>query len=136
MTVLGPMCHVTKSGSLNVDTFVLAIMAHRNTRDPVTGLSPAEVLYGRKLRDAFRFALDADRNSRSKMSPMWREAWELKERANRHRFYCQRQATNAHARDVKELAATQLLPRQTRRQRTRFCIFWQFSGYEGSPKGP
>ena len=56
--------HVTKSGSLNVDTFVLAIMAHRNTPDPVTGLSPAEVLYGHKLRNAFRFALDADRNSR------------------------------------------------------------------------
>ena len=79
--------HVTKSGSLNVDAFVLAIMAHRNTPDPVMGLSPAEALYGRKLRDAFQFALDADRNSRSKMSPTWREAWDLKERANRHRFY-------------------------------------------------
>ena len=84
--------------------FVLAIMAHRNTPDPITGLSPAEVLYGRTLRDAFKFASDADRNSRANMSPTWREAWELKERANRHRFYCQRQATNAHARDVKELA--------------------------------
>ena len=66
--------HVTKSGSLNVDTFVLAIMAHRNTPDPITGLSPAEVLYGQTLRDAFKFASDADRNSRAKMSPMWREA--------------------------------------------------------------
>ena len=68
--------HVTKSGSLNVDAFVLAIMAHRNTPNPTTGLSPAEILYGRKLRDAFWFALDADRNSRSRMSPTWREAWD------------------------------------------------------------
>ena len=78
--------HVTKSGSLNVDTFVLAIMAHRNTPDPVTGLSPAEVLYGQKLRDAFWFVLDADRNSRSRMDLTWCEAWDLKERANRHLF--------------------------------------------------
>ena len=96
--------NVTKSGSLNMDSFVLAIMAHRKTPDPATGLSPAQILYGRQLRDAFRFASDSDRHSRAGMRPTWREAWELKERANRHQFYCQRQATNAHARDVKDLS--------------------------------
>ena len=38
------------------------------------------------------------------MSPTWCEAWDLKKRTNCHRFYCQRQATNAHARDVQELS--------------------------------
>ena len=28
---------------------------------------------------------------------VWREAWAFKERANRHCFYSQREATNAHA---------------------------------------
>ena len=32
--------HVTKLGSLNINIFVLAIMAHRNMPDPATGRSP------------------------------------------------------------------------------------------------
>ena len=42
---LGPGC------SLDTDALGRALLAHRNTPDPLTGLSPAQIIFGRKLRD-------------------------------------------------------------------------------------
>ena len=38
-------------GDLNTDSMARAILAHRNTPDSLTGLSPAQVIFGRVLRD-------------------------------------------------------------------------------------
>ena len=38
-------------GSLDTDALARALLAHRNTQDPLTGLSPAQVVFGRRLRD-------------------------------------------------------------------------------------
>ena len=38
-------------GTLNTDALARALLAHRNTPDSVTGLSPAQVIFGRALRD-------------------------------------------------------------------------------------
>ena len=45
MDNLGP------SGSLDTDKFARAILMHRNQTDPTSGLSPAQVIFGRQLRD-------------------------------------------------------------------------------------
>ena len=82
--------HCTPSGRLNTDAYMMAIMAHRNTPDPVSGLSPAQVVYGRPLQDTFLFMSDINKFSNQRVRGLWREAWSLKERANRHRFYSQR----------------------------------------------
>ena len=40
-------------GRLDKDTFLRALMMHRNTPDKDTGLSPAQVIFGRAIRDFF-----------------------------------------------------------------------------------
>ena len=83
--------HFTPSGHLNTDTYKLAIMSHRNTRDKDSGKSPAEV---------FCFMSELNKYSDEQVQPVWREAWRLKELANRHRFNSQQEETNAHARQL------------------------------------
>ena len=43
------------NGSLNTDRLARALLMHRNQTDPVSGLSPAEVIFGRQLRDHLPF---------------------------------------------------------------------------------
>ena len=82
---------------------MLAIMAHRNMPDPDTKKSEAQVIYGRNLTDAFKFMSATDKFRDEAVHPTWREAWELKERANRHRFYFQRKQTNRTSRPLTQL---------------------------------
>ena len=87
--------HTLRNGSLDTNAFMIAIMGHRNTPDPLSGLSPAQVIYGRNLPDAFRFTNEIFKDK--KVRETWRTAWRLKEKANRHRFFCQQQTTNARS---------------------------------------
>ena len=77
-----------------MDGYLLALMTHRNTPDPISLLSPTQVLFGRPLRDAFQFSACLDKFSDPAIRPTWREAWAQKEKANRQRFFYQRQLTN------------------------------------------
>ena len=43
--------NISPSGSLNTDRVARALLIHHNQTDPVSGLSPAEVIFGRRLRD-------------------------------------------------------------------------------------
>ena len=43
--------NLSPSGSLNTDRVARALLMHHNQTDPVSGLSPAEVIFGRRLRD-------------------------------------------------------------------------------------
>ena len=43
--------NIAQDGTLNIDNFARAIMAHRNTPCPISGLSPAQIIFGRVLRD-------------------------------------------------------------------------------------
>ena len=44
--------NISQSGSLDTDKVLQALLMHRNTPCPITGLSPAQVVFGRVLRDA------------------------------------------------------------------------------------
>ena len=45
------MENLGSNGSLDSDKVARALLMHRNQTDPVSGLSPAEVIFGRQLRD-------------------------------------------------------------------------------------
>ena len=45
------MDNISPRGSVDTDRLTRALLIHRNQTDPVSGLSPSEVIFGRKLRD-------------------------------------------------------------------------------------
>ena len=66
--------HGTPTGRLDTDGYMLAIMAHRNTNNPETKMSPAKVIYGRRLKDTFKFMSATDKFSDEAVQPTWRMA--------------------------------------------------------------
>ena len=70
MENLGP------KGQLDTDRFARALLLHRNTPDPMTGLSPAMILFGRQLRDHLPAVL-----SRYQPRVEWRLEADLTEQA-------------------------------------------------------
>jgi hypothetical protein len=80
MTNMGP------NGSLNSDKLLKAMLAIRNTPDTDSEMSPAQVLFGRPLRDMFAFTPRQDKFTHHLVRPVWRDAWREKESALRCRW--------------------------------------------------
>ena len=78
--------NVDRSGSLNNDRFLRAMLTLRNTPDQDCRISPAQVLFGRPLRDSFLFSSKLDKFSHPVINERWQKAWNLKEDALRTRY--------------------------------------------------
>jgi len=63
------------SGSLDTGRFLRAMMQFRNTPDRDCELSPAEIVFGRPLRDSFAFAIRLEKFTNPNIRPTWRDAW-------------------------------------------------------------
>ena len=63
-------------GSLDTDRFARALLAHRNNPDPETGFSPAQIIFGRELRDHLPALVN-----RYQPRQEWRLEADLRERA-------------------------------------------------------
>ena len=92
-------------GSLNNDKFLRGMLQLRNTPDPQCKLSPAQVLFGHPLRDAFSFVNRCPKFENRAIQPIWREAWAAKEDALRTRFAGSVEKLNSHARQLPQLQA-------------------------------
>lgn len=84
--------NVGPDGELDTDKFLRAILIKRNTPDPTSKLSPAEIVFGRKLRDTMpRVDKSVNIFFNSHVRPTWTKAWEEKELALRTRYQsCQK----------------------------------------------
>ena len=96
--------NIGTDGNLNTDEFLRAILAHRNTPDPISKKSSAEILFGHRLRDTmpvFRHMQTIFENQ--EILPMWRDAWSLKEMALRTRAVKTAEKLDQHARQLPPL---------------------------------
>ena len=79
--------NIETNGSLDTETFLRAILIKRNTPDPITKLSPAEIVFGRKLKDTLpRVNKTVNIFFNEQFQPAWRDAWKEKEIALRTRY--------------------------------------------------
>ena len=95
--------NIGPTGSLDNDRFLRALLQLRNTPDPDCDISPAQIIFGKPLRDTLSFVNRLEKFSNPNIRPTWREAWALKETSLRTRYARSQEALNAHARQVPPL---------------------------------
>ena len=95
--------NISPSGSLNNDRFLRGILQLRNTPNPDCNVSPAQIVFGRQVNDAFTFVSRIEKFKNPAVQPIWRDAWKTKENALRTRFTKSMERLNAHARTLPPL---------------------------------
>ena len=79
------------SGSLDVDSYLQAMLSYKNTVDPVTGFSPALAVFGRQIRDGIP-VLPGKFNPHN----TWKEKLEYREKALAQRHNAHHEAWSEH----------------------------------------
>jgi len=79
------------------------MMQLRNTPDLDCDVSPAVIVFGRLIRDAFAFISRLEKFSNENVRPIWRDAWNRKEDALRERFHRTSEQLNKHSRQLPTL---------------------------------
>ncbi|XP_077352448.1 uncharacterized protein LOC144001771 [Festucalex cinctus] len=92
------------TGTLDNDRFLRAMLQLRNTPDPDCNLSPAQIIFGRPLRDSLSFINRLEKFSSPHIRPLWRQAWAAKEDALRTRLSRTTESLRAHSRPLRPLA--------------------------------
>ena len=78
--------HTDGNGGLDTEAVAAGLLAYRNTPDLETGMSPAQIVFGRNLRDLLPVAPREQIFSSPAVHPIWRETWARQEAALRLRF--------------------------------------------------
>ena len=83
--------NVDRNGKLNTDAVTRAMLQLRNTPESDSGLSPAQILLGRTLRDSLTLKPPIPRgqtvfNQESSLSQVWKDVWLAKEHALKSRL--------------------------------------------------
>ena len=98
------MENIDPSGSLDNDRFLRALLQMRNTPDADCRISPAEIIFGKPLRDAFSFVNRLPMYNNPSIRPTWRDAWNKKEEAMLTRFARSSERLNQSARQLQPLS--------------------------------
>ena len=92
------------TGSLDHNRFLRAMLQLRNTPDPDCNLSPAQIIFGRPLRDSLAFVNRLEKYSNPNIRPLWRQAWAAKEDALRTRITRTSESLKLHSRPLRPLS--------------------------------
>ena len=100
--------NVGPNGSLNTDAVTRAMLQLRNTPESDSGLSPAQILLGRTLRDTLPLLPPIPRKStvfdaKSCVSQVWKDVWAAKENALKSRLARQVETLSLGARELPPL---------------------------------
>ena len=120
------MSNTGPAGNLDQDRFLRAILQLRNTPDPGCHLSPAQIIFGRPLRDSLSFVNKLEKFSNPNVRPLWRDAWAAKEEALRTRITRTTEALKAHSRPLRPLTIGERVLLQN--QRGHHPTKWDRSG--------
>ena len=95
--------NVSPTGNLDNDRFLRALLQQRNTPDPDCDISPAQIIFGKPLRDSLSFVNRLNKFSNPHIRYTWREAWSTKEASLRTRYAKSQETLDAHTRVVHPL---------------------------------
>ena len=92
------------TSNLDHDRFLRAILQLRNTPDPDSNLSPAQIIFSHPLRDGLTFVNKLDKFSNPHVHPLWRHAWAAKEEALWTRIALTTESLKAHSKPLRPLS--------------------------------
>ena len=100
--------NVDGRGGLNTDAVMRGILQLRNTPEGDSGLSPAQIIFGRTLRDSLPLCPPIPRRTTvfdedSGVSPAWKDMWAAKEYALRSRLAKKVEKLDADSHDLPPL---------------------------------
>ena len=101
--------NISPSGDLNTDSTARALLQYRNTPLQDLGVSPAQLLYGRQLRDHLNSFADA-----LKIRQEWIQLAEDRELALAHRHLRSMETYNQHTRPLQDLKSATMSWYKTR----------------------
>ncbi len=93
----------TAEGALNEDRVLYGLLQYRNTPQTNSGSSPAQILFGRQLKDRIPIPPGTSIFTHPGTAPGWREMWSAREEALRIRFGQQLDARQPHTRALPSL---------------------------------
>ena len=101
--------NVGQNGSLNTDAVTRGILQLRNTPESDSGLSPAQILLGRSLRDALPLIPPIPRftsifDDKSAVNKVWKDVWSAKEQALKSRLAKQVERLEKGSHELKPLS--------------------------------
>ena len=121
------MSNTGPTGNLDHDRFVHAILQLRNTPDRDCHISPAQIIFGRPLRDTLSFVNRLEKFSNPHIPPVWRQAWAAKEDALRSRITRTTESLREHSRPPRPLAPGETVFLQN--QQCASATKWDRSGF-------
>ena len=96
--------NIGPNGNLNNDNVVRALLQLRNTPDRDAKVSPAEILFGRPLRDTMPYLQKTTSVFENpQVQDKWRRAWSAKEEALRHRHIQNTEHLSEHSKTLPSL---------------------------------